>query len=48
MKIHAVVLGTRLILHEVRAVLGGAQRGLQRPPVNEDVVHRLNGAQCVL
>ena len=48
MKVHAVVLGTRLVLHEVGAVLGGAQGGLQRPPVNEDVVNSLNGPQGVL
>ena len=48
MEIHAVVLGTRLVLHEVWAVLGGAQGGLQRPPVDEDVVDRLDGPQRVL
>jgi hypothetical protein len=40
-KIHAVVLGTGLVLHEVRAVLRRAQRGLQGATVDEDVVDGL-------
>ena len=42
MKVHAVVLGTGLVLHEVAAVLGRAQRCLQRPAVDVDVVDGLD------
>lgn len=48
MKVHAVVLGTRLVLHEVGAVLGGPQRRLKRPAVDEDVVHGLDRSEGVL
>ena len=48
MEVHAVVLGAGLVLHEVRAVLGRAQRGLERPAVDEDVVDGLDRLQRVL
>ena len=44
MKVHAVVLGTGLVLHEVAAVLGRAQRCLQRPAVDVDVIDGLDGS----
>ena len=48
MQVHAIVLGTGLVLHEMAAVLGGAQRGLQSPPIDKDVVHSLNCSQGIL
>ena len=43
-KVHAVVLGTGLVLHEVAAVLSRPQRCLQRPAVDVDVVDGLDGS----
>ena len=48
MQVHAVIFRTGLVLHEVAAVLGGAQGGLQRPPIDKDVVHSLDGSQGIL
>ncbi len=48
MEVHAIVLWTRLVFHEVTAVLGGAERGLKGPAVDEDVVDGGNGAQRIL
>ena len=47
-EVHAIRFRTRLILHEMRAVFCGAQRRLQSPPVDEDVVHHLNCTQSVV
>ena len=48
MEVHAVVLWTRLVLHEVRAVLGGAEGGLEGPAVDEDVVDGADRAEGVI
>ena len=48
MEVHAVVLGARLVLHEVGAILGRPERGFQGPTVDEDVVHRLYRLESVL
>ena len=48
MQVHAVTLGTPLVLHEVAAVLGGAKWSFQSSSVNENVVHCLNCSQCIL
>lgn len=47
-KVHAVRLRTHLVLHEMRAVLGGAETRLYRPAVDRYVVHTLNGSQRVV
>lgn len=48
MQVHAVGLGTRLVFHEVGAVLCGAQAGLDRAAIYRDVVDALYGAQCIV
>ena len=47
-QVHAVMLWTGLVLHEVGAVFRRPQAGLEGPPVDEDVVHRLYRPQSVL
>ena len=47
MQIHAVRLGAGHVLHEVGAVLGGAERALQHAAVQRHVVDALDGAQRV-
>lgn len=48
MKVHAVRLRTRLVLHKMGAVFSSTQRGFQGPAINMDVVYRLDGSQGVL
>ena len=48
MQVHAVGLRTRLVLHEVRTVLGGAERGLERAVLDGDVIYGLYSPQRVV
>lgn len=47
-QVHAVGLGTRLVLHKVATVLGCAQAGFDQPAIDEDIVDALDGAQAVV
>ena len=48
MKVHAVVLRTGLVLHEVRTVFSCTKGCFQGPTVNIYIIDRLNGPQCIL
>lgn len=48
MKVHAVRLGTLLILHKMGAIFSGTKGGFQGPPIYMDVINGLDCSQGVL